>query len=128
MKEVQDNYVSGGIYFSLENISFLFLFVVLILRPYLIVMPFISLREHFFLQIGLVGLLHQGIMCFIEEGSRNCDIHNKRYLLMNNDIWLHFEKPVFKLFFSFFYLERGFLSVAYFTVANLVRFGISVHC
>ena len=31
-------------------------------------------------------------------------------------------------FFQLLYLESGFLSVAYLTVANLARLGISVHC
>ena len=32
------------------------------------------------------------------------------------------------IFFKLLYLESVFLSVAYFTVANLVQLGISVHC
>ena len=32
------------------------------------------------------------------------------------------------IFFCLLYLELGFLSVAYLTVANLARLGISVHC
>ena len=31
-------------------------------------------------------------------------------------------------FYYLLYLESGLLSVAYLTVANLARFGISVHC
>ena len=37
-------------------------------------------------------------------------------------------KVLLNLFFQFLYLESGFLSVAYLTVANLARLGISVHC
>ena len=35
---------------------------------------------------------------------------------------------VFFIFLQFLYLESRFLSVAYLTVANLARLGISVHC
>ena len=34
----------------------------------------------------------------------------------------------FFFFFLLLYLESGFLSVAYLTVANLAQPGISVHC
>ena len=45
---------------------------------------------------------------------------------IHNDLILNFD--FFFFFFNLLYLESGFLSVAYLTVANLARLGISVHC
>ena len=53
--------------------------------------------------------------------------YTMKYILLMSIFYLSGESPPSTFFFFLLYLELGFLSVAYLTVANLARLGISVH-
>ena len=50
------------------------------------------------------------------------------YFYMKFLSFKHMHAMAVMIFFQLLYLESGFLSVAYLTIANLARLGISVHC